>query len=301
MAVVDDLKNTDLFNQVDDEDLVALIDRMERLNYAKGDILFHEGDYGDTMYVITKGRIRIFIKDSAGKEITLTHYGVEEIFGELTPIDERPRSAGAAADEDLEVLVLSRENFLIFLDERPQIGLAMMRSLSQRLRNTTTYLEDFKPQQFERQPAARGEEFRRGAEGVVADILDRVSDEDTQEEVTGGSLMRAFQEKTKSDLMDSIDGVRKQVKGGGIFDRIAGEVAKREDDEHDDVEKAQLPEKIEDLPPPKSNEEIMTRFAEAKEQITQKNYAAARRLIRNIDHPTTQEWLEKIDKLDQDD
>ncbi|MBZ0307271.1 MAG: cyclic nucleotide-binding domain-containing protein [Anaerolineae bacterium] len=118
--------------------------------------------------------------DTQGNEITLTHYGANEVFGELSPIDSKPRSASAAAAEALEVLALSREDFLRFLDERPQIGIAMMRSLSQRLRNTTTYLEEFKPAVFETAPVEKGEDLRRGASDLVANIIDSKLDEEEE-------------------------------------------------------------------------------------------------------------------------
>jgi len=169
------LQKTDLFREVDLLDLEALVNRMKGQSFPQGAVLFQADDPGDTMYIIQSGRIRIFMHDTAGNEITLTHYGESEVFGELSPIDSKPRSASASAAEALEVMALNRNDFLNFLEERPQIGIAMMRSLSQRLRNTTTYLEEFKPAAFETKQVEHGEDLRRGASDLVANILDNIA------------------------------------------------------------------------------------------------------------------------------
>jgi CRP-like cAMP-binding protein len=173
--IAEQLKKTDLFKEVELTLLQALVERMQQEHYDSGAVLFREGDVGDAMYIIQSGSIRIFMNDEAGNEIPLTRYGQNEIFGELSPIDELPRSASAAASDDLEVLVLHRQDFLDFLNERPQIGLAMMRSLSRRLRYTTTYLEEFKPAEFETSPVKHGDELRQPAQKLVADIIDTVN------------------------------------------------------------------------------------------------------------------------------
>jgi CRP-like cAMP-binding protein len=205
-VIAEQLQKTDLFREVELTDLQALVERMQEEHYDSGAVLFRAGDTGDTMYIIQSGNIRIYMNDETGKEIALTQYGKNEIFGELSPIDQRPRSASAAANDALDVLVLHREDFLAFLDERPQIGLAMMRSLSQRLRYTTTYLEEFKPSEFETPAAQHGEELRRPAQQQVADIIDEVN------------------RPTREDI-DPPEPEEAAPKPGsmGIFDRIAAD------------------------------------------------------------------------------
>jgi CRP-like cAMP-binding protein len=202
MNVAEQLQQIDLFREVALDDLYALTERLKREFFPKGTVLFHANDIGDTMYIIEKGRIRIFMHDEQGEELTLTHYGVNEIFGELSPIDGLARSASAAAVEDLEVLALHQEDFLAFLDERPQIGLAMMRSLSERLRNTTTYLEEYRPARFEVPEPASGEMMRRGAQGMVADILDEVDNTKTRDKIV---VPRDFQPEKRAPQPEKRD------------------------------------------------------------------------------------------------
>jgi len=231
-AIADQLGKTDLFKEVDPLDLEALVSHMKEQNFPEGAVLFKAGDAGDAMYIIQAGRIRIFMHDAAHNEITLTHYGQNEIFGELSPIDERPRSASAAAAEPLGVLVLNRDDFLTFLNERPQIGLAMMRSLAQRLRNTTTYLEEFKPTQFEPAPSSMGEEFRPAAQDLVAGIIDRINEPNRDEHVDVPAYV-----ETPSKIPTSPPEEPAASAGMGIFDRIVTPLEAKEQKQKSEDEK----------------------------------------------------------------
>jgi CRP-like cAMP-binding protein len=122
-------------------DLKLLDEVMVSRTYAKGELLFEEGDPGDSMYIIKSGRIRIFLPDGKGGPLTLRYYGPNEVFGELALIDSRPRSASADVADALEVRVLYREDFHMLIHKRPSVGLAMIRNLTDRVRYTTNFLE----------------------------------------------------------------------------------------------------------------------------------------------------------------
>lgn len=205
MGIAEQLQKIDLFKEVSLTDLEALVARMEVQTFARGEEVFRENDQGDKMYIIRHGRIRIFMKDPSGTEITLTHYSDNQIFGELSPLDNKKRSASAAAADDLEVLVLDRDHFIEFLHERPTTGLAMMRSLSQRLRNTTAYLEENKPSRLKAPPqteTSSQEISRKAATPFLANLLDEVNSPDTHE-------------------LSPSETPLKRAGGMGIFDRIA--------------------------------------------------------------------------------
>jgi CRP/FNR family cyclic AMP-dependent transcriptional regulator len=139
MDIAEQLAGSPLFKGVDRADREALIHRMRRQSYPKGAVLFDKGDTGDSMYIILSGRVRIYTRDAQNNEITIRH--LSEMFGEFSMLDQKPRSAAAAAADDLEVLVLHRDDFNAFLHERPLVGLSMMRNLVERVRYTTTYLQ----------------------------------------------------------------------------------------------------------------------------------------------------------------
>lgn len=141
MTIAEELKKFSLFKSVELNELEALARLMEDQSHPQGKVLFEKDQPGDAMYLIRNGRVRIFLRDPHGNEITFRHYGPGQIVGEFSLIDDKPRSASAEAAEPLEVMILSRENFLTLLRERPILGVEMMRSLAERVRYTTNYLE----------------------------------------------------------------------------------------------------------------------------------------------------------------
>lgn len=134
-------EESELFRGVAEDDLTALMQVMEARNYAAGDVLFRRGDEGDSMYEIIAGAIRIYTEDGQGNELTLVIRRAGEVVGELALLDKQPRSASAAAAEPLQVMVLHRDQFMKFLQERPAVGMHMMRTLTGRIRYTTEYLQ----------------------------------------------------------------------------------------------------------------------------------------------------------------
>jgi CRP-like cAMP-binding protein len=141
MTIAEELKKFSLFKSVEISELEALARLMEQQSYPAGAVLFEKDQPGDAMYLIRAGRVRIFLRDSQGNEITFRHYGPGQIVGEFALIDDKPRSASAEAAEPLEAMILSRDNFIQLLRERPILGVEMMRSLAERVRYTTSYLE----------------------------------------------------------------------------------------------------------------------------------------------------------------
>ncbi|MCS7072774.1 MAG: cyclic nucleotide-binding domain-containing protein [Anaerolinea sp.] len=141
MTVAEELKSFSLFKNVDLTDLEALAAMMKPQSLAAGQQIFRKGDPGDSMMLIRRGRIRVYIIDDHGREIVFRHYGSGQIVGEFAIIDSKPRSASAAAVEPTDVLVLERHDFLTYLRDRPILGVEMMRSLAERIRYTTQYLE----------------------------------------------------------------------------------------------------------------------------------------------------------------
>jgi len=139
MDIAERLENYTLFKGVPPADREALIGVMQLKHYAKGEVLFQRGDPGDSMYVILKGKVRIYTQDADGNEFTVRY--LDEMFGEFSMLDNRPRSTAVAAAEALDVLVLQRDDFIAFLRERPVVGLSMMRNLVERVRYTTMYLQ----------------------------------------------------------------------------------------------------------------------------------------------------------------
>jgi CRP-like cAMP-binding protein len=114
---------------------------MQTAHLSDGQILFRRGEPGDAFYIIDSGQIRIFTLDEEGSELTLNTLGAGEAFGELSLVDEQPRSASAAALGSATLRCLRREDFLARLHTSPLLTDIVVRLLSQRMRHMTDYIE----------------------------------------------------------------------------------------------------------------------------------------------------------------
>ena len=103
--------------------------------YQKSDVIFEENSRGDEMYIMRSGKVKLVLGGTrGGAEVGILEQP-GEFFGEMALIDESPRSATAIAEEDnTELEVLDRENFLRMIREYPEFALDIMRELSERTR-----------------------------------------------------------------------------------------------------------------------------------------------------------------------
>jgi signal transduction histidine kinase len=107
--------------------------------YKTGEVVFLEGEEGDTMYLIRAGQVAIF-KGSFDAPVILAYKGAGEIIGEMAIIERQPRSASVVALDELSLLGLNRANFEKLLKDTPSVGLGIMEMLSARLRQSSQAL-----------------------------------------------------------------------------------------------------------------------------------------------------------------
>jgi CRP/FNR family cyclic AMP-dependent transcriptional regulator len=141
MSLIDMLRKVPIFAGLSDQELESLSDCLRKRTFAKGMIIFHKDSPGRSLYIIASGRVRIFILSESGQEISVRIYGCGDVFGELSMLDDLPRSAGAIAIERTEVLTLDRDDFLALLERFPRIAPGIIATLSRRVRYTTKYAE----------------------------------------------------------------------------------------------------------------------------------------------------------------
>lgn len=105
-------------------------------------VIFSKGDAGDCLYGILSGRVRIYSNSAEGAEIMLNVMEEGELFGEIALFDGSTRTASAAAMEQADLLRIHRTHFLPFVKANPDLILAMLTLLCQRLRWTSVVIED---------------------------------------------------------------------------------------------------------------------------------------------------------------
>jgi CRP-like cAMP-binding protein len=138
----DALAKTALFGSLDGAALDDLANRTVHRQYRKGSVVFVQGEQGERCFAIAAGAVKISAYHSDGREAVLAMLGPGDVFGELSPFDEAPRSADATAAEDTELLSLDGEALREAIRRHPQIGLALLRVLSQRLRLANESFQD---------------------------------------------------------------------------------------------------------------------------------------------------------------
>jgi CRP-like cAMP-binding protein len=142
MSNVELLQSVSLFADLSVTDLSVLADSLKRHTFGKGMIIFHQGSSGQRLHIIESGRVRIFLLSESGQQVSLNLYGPGDVFGELSLLDDLPRSAGAIATEKTATYTLHRDDFLRHLEAYPRMAISILKTLSARLRYTATYAEN---------------------------------------------------------------------------------------------------------------------------------------------------------------
>lgn len=104
--------------------------------YRRGALLIQEGETGDTLYIVLQGRLRAFVADNQGRELTLGQYGPLEYVGEMS-LDGGPRSANVEAAETSTCAVVTRATLLDYIASHPEFALELMARLIRRARLAT--------------------------------------------------------------------------------------------------------------------------------------------------------------------
>jgi CRP/FNR family cyclic AMP-dependent transcriptional regulator len=132
-----------LFSGLPAEQLNTLAASAFYQTYPRGQIIFSRGDQGDRAFVVVKGAIDLVIDSVDGRELILSRLGVGEHFGEMALVDDNQRSAAARAAGPTELVVVLRSAFLRCLDQQPELGRQIIRSLVKRLRTADEKIEAF--------------------------------------------------------------------------------------------------------------------------------------------------------------
>jgi len=130
----DNLRTVNLFSDLKENELETISRILYVHSYQRGQLIFQEGENGDALFVVLKGKVKVCLYDEEGREYVLDIIGKDGFFGELALIDDLPRSANAIAMEAADLLVVRRSDFVKLLMENPSISVNILRVLAGRLR-----------------------------------------------------------------------------------------------------------------------------------------------------------------------
>ena len=140
---VEALRKVPLFSGIEVTKLRLLAFISQNMTYETGESLCKQGETGDCAFLILRGSADIRVNTNQGEKIVAS-VGANDVVGEIAIICDVPRTATVVATTDMEVLTISKDDFLKLLVEFPEISLNVMRVLAQRLENTTRDLADAK-------------------------------------------------------------------------------------------------------------------------------------------------------------
>jgi CRP/FNR family cyclic AMP-dependent transcriptional regulator len=136
------VRRAPLFEALDSDDAEALLTQMSPVRMERGDILFREGESGDSLYVIGEGKIKLGRSSSDGRENLVAILGPGEMFGELSLFDPGPRTMTATAVAETQLMGLGNDSLTGLLTGRPEVAKALLAALAKRLRRTNEHLAD---------------------------------------------------------------------------------------------------------------------------------------------------------------
>jgi HEAT repeat protein len=135
------LKRVPIFADLPPNDLKQVAVIAQEASFQDGEVLAEEGEQGDELFVIVEGQVVVTTAGAGGQVMELARRGPGEYVGEMSIINREPRMASLAASGNTYALTIDQRSFEGLLRERPDVGLAVIRELSSRLRKNTDLLE----------------------------------------------------------------------------------------------------------------------------------------------------------------
>jgi len=136
------IRQVPMFATLNDEDIEMLTQQVQHEYYTAGTMLFYQNDPGGVMYIVESGEVDLFVTDRARTEVSLLKVEAGGVFGELSPLDNQPRSASARAITEVELLVLSRDALIAVVYMKPGLAFHMLEMLAARLRATNALVQE---------------------------------------------------------------------------------------------------------------------------------------------------------------
>lgn len=128
------LENITFFKGLKVSEFTELAGIMKEINYKKNSIIIHQGDLSRSLFIVLHGRLKVFATDDEGNQTIFTFLTNGDIFGELSLLDDAPRSATVYSLEDCTLLSLDHAKFKDFIDSHPGACWPLFKSLTSRIR-----------------------------------------------------------------------------------------------------------------------------------------------------------------------
>jgi len=158
----DFLKYVPIFSDLDEKTLEQISKLGTRKPFKKEAVILFEHETGSALFVIIEGKVKVSRVSDDGKEVILTILGDSDFFGEMAILDGLARSANVTAMEDSELFLIQRSDFLDLLHSHPEVSVALLQELTQRLRSADMKIKSLS---------------LKDAEGKVATVILQLADD----------------------------------------------------------------------------------------------------------------------------
>src|SRR5689334_4015124 len=128
------LQKVPLFELLDADEVKALSEQLDEKKVYAGQVVFNQGDQGGTMYVVQSGKVEISLIDDNKERVVLSTVEPGGIFGELSLLDNEPRSASAKALEESILFIIDRHDLEMLFRTHQHAALDILTMLSRRIR-----------------------------------------------------------------------------------------------------------------------------------------------------------------------
>ncbi|KAA0219097.1 MAG: Crp/Fnr family transcriptional regulator [Lautropia sp.] len=135
------LRRVPLLSSLNEQQLETLAAGSTRRNFPKGRTIVSEGEPSQSLYILLSGRAKVQRSDSEGKEVILAVLGSGDFFGEMSLIDEAPRSASVITLESCDFMSINKDAFRAMLLQSAEMCMAVMRGMVRRLREADRKIE----------------------------------------------------------------------------------------------------------------------------------------------------------------
>ena len=135
------LRRVPLFSSLADVQLDTLSSGSTRRSFPRNRTIVSEGEPSQSLYLMLAGRAKVQRSDAEGKEVILAMIGPGEFFGEMSLIDDAPRSASVITIEPCDFIAIQKDSFKGMLAQSPDMAMQIMRGLVRRLREADKKIE----------------------------------------------------------------------------------------------------------------------------------------------------------------
>ncbi len=136
------LADVPLFSLLDEQERALLAERVETVKYDAGAVIFNVGDPGDSMYIVTTGEVQLSVKTKTGEEMFLESPGAGEFFGEISLLDEGPRTATARAKSAVVAIEIDRGDLDELFRLAPAAAMDLLAATGRRLRHNAMIIRN---------------------------------------------------------------------------------------------------------------------------------------------------------------